>query len=113
MNKTELKARKQRLLLEGEVLRLQLLKDKLQVQSDLRASPTEGLLNIRGIRGISDIQKLLNNRWLNQPQIVNAVLLLLTRWLPTRNHLFGRLIVPLLRGLIVLNTLRKSNRTRS
>ena len=38
MNKAELNARKKRLLLEGEVLRLQLLKDKLQFQHNLRAS---------------------------------------------------------------------------
>ena len=108
MNKAKLNARKQRLLLEGEVLRLQLLKDKLQFQHNLRASRANGLLNIRGVRS------LLNNRWLNQPQILNGALLLLTRWLPTRRKtLLGRFLVPLLRGLLVLNALKKSGSTRS
>lgn len=111
MNKAELNARKKRLLLEGEVLRLQLLKDKLQFQHNLRASHADGALNIRCLRGI---RRLFNQGWLNQPQILNTALLLLTRWLPAkRNSLLTRLLVPLLRGLIVLNALRKSNRPRS
>ena len=106
MNKTELNARKQRLLLEGEVLRLQLLKDKLQFQQTLRASRADGVFNIRGARGI---RRLLSQGWLNQPQILNGVLLLLTRWLPgKRKNVLARLLVPLLRGLIVLNAFRKS-----
>ncbi len=103
MNKAQMKARKEQLLLEGEVLRLHLLKDKLSVHNRIQSGRAHAVMNLRSARAV------LNNRWLNQPQVLNGVLLLLTRLLPKhRNSLLGKLSAPLLRTLIVLNSLRKT-----
>ena len=108
MNKAELKARQEQLVLEGEILRLQLLKEKLVTQKNLKQSQTAAMSKIRGFGSFFGSRQRSTGKKL----ALNSFLLLLTRMLPKRpKSLLGKIVVPLIRGAIVLNSFKKSRST--